>query len=384
MKKVLILGSTGSIGQSTLEVIKANNKDFSISGLVAKSNKKLLLEQANKFNVKKICLINNDSKNDIFVSESEIEDLIFSDQVVIVVAAISGIAGLKTILSSIKAGKRILIANKEPLVAAGQILMKEAKKSNSEIIPIDSEHCAIHQCLKNIEREDLNRIIITCSGGPFLGKKITNFNKVSVEDALNHPVWKMGTKNLIDSASLMNKALEIIEAKWLFDLKSEQIDVIIHPQSIIHSMVETKDNSILSVMSEPDMKICIAYGLGFPRKIKSLSKPLSLIENNLLEFINIDQIDFPSIKFARDALTSGGLMPAVLNAANEIAVEKFINNEIKFDLIFDTIKHVMEKFDKENSKIDPSLEQILEANEKARSFSLNYICLLYTSDAADE
>ena len=372
MKKVLILGSTGSIGQSTLEVIKAN-KDFSISGLVAKSNKKLLLEQANKFNVKKICLINNDSKNDIFVSESEIEDLIFSDQVDIVVAAISGIAGLKTILSSIKAGKRILIANKEPLVAAGQILMKEAKKSNSELIPIDSEHCAIHQCLKNIEREDLNRIIITCSGGPFLGKKITNFDKVSVEDALNHPVWKMGTKNLIDSASLMNKALEIIEAKWLFDLKSEQIDVIIHPQSIIHSMVETKDNSILSVMSEPDMKICIAYGLGFPRKIKSLSKPLSLIENNLLEFINIDQIDFPSIKFARDALTSGGLMPAVLNAANEIAVEKFINNEIKFDLIFDTIKHVMEKFDKENSKIDPSLEQILEANEKARLFSLNYI-----------
>ena len=373
MKKVLILGSTGSIGQSTLEVIKANNKDFSISALVAKSNKKLLLEQANKFNVKKICLINNDSKNNIFVSESEIEDLIFSDQVDIVVAAISGIAGLKTILSSIKAGKRILIANKEPLVAAGQILMKEAKKSNSEIIPIDSEHCAIHQCLKNIEREDLNRIIITCSGGPFLGKKITNFDKVSVEDALNHPVWKMGTKNLIDSASLMNKALEIIEAKWLFDLKSEQIDVIIHPQSIIHSMLETKDNSILSVMSEPDMKICIAYGLGFPRKIKNLSKPLSFMENNLLEFINIDQIDFPSIKFARDALTSGGLMPAVLNAANEVAVEKFINNEIKFDLIFDTIKYVMEKFDKENSKIDPSLEQILEANEKARLFSLNYI-----------
>jgi len=373
LKKVLILGSTGSIGQSTLEVIKANNKDFLISGLVAKSNKKLLLEQANKFNVKKICLINNDSKNDIFVSESEIEDLIFSDQVDIVVAAISGIAGLKTILSSIKAGKRILIANKEPLVAAGQILMKEAKKSNSEIIPIDSEHCAIHQCLKNIEKEDLNRIIITCSGGPFLGKKITNFNKVSVEDALNHPVWKMGTKNLIDSASLMNKALEIIEAKWLFDLKSEQIEVIIHPQSIIHSMVETKDNCILSVMSEPDMKICIAYGLGYPRKIKSLSKPLSLIENNLLEFINIDQIDFPSIKFARDALTSGGLMPAALNAANEIAVEKFINNEIKFDLIFDTIKHVMEKFDKENSEINPSLEQILEADKKARLFSLNYI-----------
>ena len=373
MKKVLILGSTGSIGQSTLEVIEANKEDFSLVGLVAKSNEKLLLEQANKYKVNNICLINKKSKNDVFISESEIENLIFSDQVDIVVAAISGIAGLKTILSSIQAGKRVLIANKEPLVAAGQILMEEAKQSNSEIIPIDSEHCAIHQCLKNIEKEDLNRIIITCSGGPFLGKKNMNLKEVSVEDALNHPVWKMGSKNLIDSASLMNKALEIIEAKWLFDLKNEQIDVIIHPQSIIHSMVETKDNSILSVMSEPDMKICIAYGLGFPRKIKSLSKPLSFFKNNLLEFINIDQIDFPSIKFARDALTSGGLVPAALNAANEIAVEKFINNEIKFDLIFDTIKHVMEKFDKENSEINPSLEQILEADKKARLFSLDYI-----------
>ncbi len=373
MKKVLILGSTGSIGRSTLEVIEANNEDFSLAGLVAKSNEKLLLEQANKYKVNNICLINKKSKNDIFISESEVEDLIFSDQVDIVVAAISGIAGLKTILSSIQAGKRVLIANKEPLVAAGQILMEEAEQSNSEIIPIDSEHCAIHQCLKNIEKEDLKRIIITCSGGPLLGKKITNLNEVSVEDALNHPVWKMGTKNLIDSASLMNKALEIIEAKWLFDLKSEQIDVIIHPQSIIHSMVETKDNSIISVMSEPDMKICVAYGLGFPRKIKSLSKPLSFFENNLLEFINIDQIDFPSIKFARDALISGGLMPTALNAANEIAVEKFINNEIKFDLIFDTIKHVMEKFDKKNSKIQPNLEQILAADEKARLFSLDYI-----------
>ena len=373
MKKVLILGSTGSIGQSTLEVIEANNEDFSLAGLVAKSNEKLLLEQANKYKVNNICLINKKSKNDIFISESEVEDLIFSDKVDIVVAAISGIAGLKTILSSIQAGKRVLIANKEPLVAAGQILMEEAKQSNSEIIPIDSEHCAIHQCLKNIEKEDLNRIIITCSGGPFLGKKNMNLKEVSVEDALNHPVWKMGSKNLIDSASLMNKALEIIEAKWLFDLKNEQIDVIIHPQSIIHSMVETKDNSILSVMSEPDMKICIAYGLGFPRKIKSLSKPLSFFKNNLLEFINIDQIDFPSIKFARDALTSGGLVPAALNAANEIAVEKFINNEIKFDLIFDTIKHVMEKFDKNNLKIQPTLEQILAADEEARLFSLDYI-----------
>jgi 1-deoxy-D-xylulose-5-phosphate reductoisomerase len=171
----------------------------------------------------------------------------------------------------------------------------------------------------------------------------------------------------------MNKALEIIEAKWLFNLSSEEIDVIIHPQSIIHSMIETTDHSILAVLSEPDMKICIAYGLGYPNKIKSLSKPLNLIENNLLEFIDINQIDFPSIKFARDALVSGGIMPAVMNAANEIAVERFINNEIKFDLIFDIIEHVMEKFDLEESIIDPTLDQIINADEKARLTSVKYI-----------
>ena len=375
MRKVVVLGSTGSVGKSSLEVIEKNNDKYEIACLVAFSNEDLIQAQAKRHKKAKIYVEKPRDKLSTkkIINKNDLLKLISSKDIDTVIAAISGSDGLELIHHSILSGKKVLIANKEPLVMAGEFIVNEAEKHGAQIIPIDSEHCAIHQCLKNIEREDLNRIIITCSGGPFLGKKITNFNEVSVEDALNHPVWKMGTKNLIDSASLMNKALEIIEAKWLFDLKSEQIDVIIHPQSIIHSMVETKDNSILSVMSEPDMKICIAYGLGFPRKIKSLSKPLSLIENNLLEFINIDQIDFPSIKFARDALTSGGLMPAVLNAANEIAVEKFINNEIKFDLIFDTIKHVMEKFDKENSKIDPSLEQILEANEKARLFSLNYI-----------
>ena len=196
---------------------------------------------------------------------------------------------------------------------------------------------------------------------------------VSAREALDHPVWKMGSKNLIDSASLMNKALEMIEAKWLFDLKSEQIEVIIHPQSIIHSMVETIDNSILSVMSEPDMKICIAYGLGYPNKIDTSSSPLNFTENNSLEFINIDQMDFPSVNFARDALNLGGIFPAVMNAANEVAVEKFVNNEIKFDLIFDTIKHAMDEFKKEELLNKPSLEQIITADEKARLISLNFI-----------
>ena len=373
MKKVLILGSTGSIGKSTIEVIEANKKDFLITGLVARSNENLLLQQAKKFNVKNICLTESKNLEEKYISEADLEDLISSDQVDIVVAAISGVVGLKNILSAVKAGKRVLIANKEPLVAAGQILMKEAKRFNAEIIPIDSEHCAIHQCLTNIEKKDLKRIIITCSGGPFLGTSLKNLKNVSVKDALNHPVWKMGSKNLIDSASLMNKALEIIEAKWLFNLESEEIDVIIHPQGIIHSMVETIDNSILAVMSEPDMKICIAYGLGYPNKIDNSSSPLNFKENNSLEFINIDQMDFPSVNFARDALDLGGIFPAVMNAANEVAVEKFVNDEIKFDLIFDTIKHAMDEFKREEILNEPSLEQIISADEKARLISLNFI-----------
>ena len=373
MKKVLILGSTGSIGKSTIEVIDANKEDFLITGLVARSNENLLLQQAKRFNVKNICLTENKNLREKYIPETDLEDLIRSDQVDIVVAAISGVAGLKNILSAIRSGKRVLIANKEPLVAAGQILMREAKKFNAEIIPIDSEHCAIHQCLANIEKKDIKKIIITCSGGPFLGKSLKSLKDVSAREALNHPVWKMGSKNLIDSASLMNKALEMIEAKWLFDLKSEQIEVIIHPQSIIHSMVETIDNSILSVMSEPDMKICIAYGLGYPKKINTSSKPLNFTENNLLEFINIDQMDFPSVKFAKDALNLGGIIPAVMNAANEVAVEKFINNEIKFNLIFDTIEHTMDEFKKGELLDEPSLEQIISADEKARFTSLNFI-----------
>lgn len=373
MKKVLILGSTGSIGKSTIEVIEANKKNFLITGLVARSNENLLLQQAEKFYVKNICLTESKNLEKKYIPEADLEELISSDQVDIVVAAISGVAGLKYILSAVRAGKRILIANKEPLVAAGQILMKEAKRFNAEIIPIDSEHCAIHQCLTNIEKKDLKRIIITCSGGPFLGTSLKDLKNVSVKDALNHPVWKMGSKNLIDSASLMNKALEIIEAKWLFNLESEQIDVIIHPQGIIHSMVETIDNSILAAMSEPDMKICIAYGLGYPNKIDTASSPLNFTENNSLEFINIDQMDFPSINFARDALNLGGILPAVMNAANEVAVEKFVNNEIKFNLIFDTIKHAMDEFKKEDLLNEPSLEQIISADEKARLTSLDFI-----------
>ena len=242
MKQVLILGSTGSIGTSALQVIKGN-LGYRTKSLVARKNKKIILKQAKEFNVSNIFLSegifsDNEVKNNLDINFSNnLEELLSDKEIDIVIAAFSGLVGIKSILQSIKAGKKILIANKEPLVVAGKKLLSEAKKYGATIIPIDSEHCAIHQCLRNVDRKDINKVFITCSGGPFWGKKLTDLKDVSIKDAKNHPIWDMGEKNLIDSASLMNKALEIIEARWLFDLDPKQIKVLIHPQSIVHAIV---------------------------------------------------------------------------------------------------------------------------------------------------
>lgn len=379
MKKVLILGSTGSIGKSTLDVILANPNKYEITALVANTNEEEICAQANKFNVKNISLASKnklDSKYDFdgnFFDYSRLDEFIASDQVDIVVAAISGVIGLKPILSAIKAGKRVLIANKEPLVVAGKILMQEAKLSGAEIIPIDSEHCAIHQCLSNIHKQDLNKIIITCSGGPFLGKSLEELRDVSAEDAKDHPVWSMGNKNLIDSATLMNKALELIEARWLFDVPEEKIEIIIHPQSIIHSMIETKDSSVLAALSEPDMKVSIAYGLAYPDKINSSVPSLDLAKHQRLEFISFDKIDLPSIKFARNALSSGEAMPAVMNSANEVAVDLFLKGKLSFTLIFDTIKYCMDEYDKKINKINLGIDDLIDIDQQVRKTAMDFI-----------
>jgi 1-deoxy-D-xylulose-5-phosphate reductoisomerase len=379
MKKVLILGSTGSIGKSTLDVILANPNKYEITALVANTNEEEICTQANKFNVKNISLASKnklDSKYDFdgnFFDYSRLDEFIASDQVDIVVAAISGVIGLKPILSAIKAGKRVLIANKEPLVVAGKILMQEAKLSGAEIIPIDSEHCAIHQCLSNIHKQDLNKIIITCSGGPFLGKSLEELRDVSAEDAKDHPVWSMGNKNLIDSATLMNKALELIEARWLFDVPEEKIEIIIHPQSIIHSMIETKDSSVLAALSEPDMKVSIAYGLAYPDKINSSVPSLDLAKHQRLEFISFDKIDLPSIKFARNALSSGEAMPAVMNSANEVAVDLFLKGKLSFTLIFDTIKYCMDEYDKKINKINLGIDDLIDIDQQVRKTAMDFI-----------
>ena len=346
MKKVLILGSTGSIGTSALEVIKGN-VGYQTKSLVARKNKKLILEQAKEFNVSNIFLSEgvfseNELKSNLDINFSNnLEELLSDKDIDIVIAAFSGLVGIKSILQSIKAGKKILIANKEPLVVAGKKLLSEAKKYGATIIPIDSEHCAIHQCLRNVNRKDVNNVFITCSGGPFWGKKLIDLENVSIKDAKNHPIWDMGEKNLIDSASLMNKALEIIEARWLFDLDPKQIKVLIHPQSIVHAIVENIDGSSLASLSSPDMKICIAYGLGYPDKINSFSKPLNLIENSKLEFFDYKVSDFPSIDFAYRALNGDESIPVALNSANEIAVSYFLNNKIKFNSIFTAVDYTM-------------------------------------------
>ena len=378
MKKVLILGSTGSIGTSALEVIKGNI-GYQTKSLVARKNKKLILEQAKEFNVSNIFLSEgvfseNELKSNLDINFSNnLEELLSDKDIDIVIAAFSGLVGIKSILQSIKAGKKILIANKEPLVVAGKKLLSEAKKYGATIIPLDSEHCAIHQCLRSVNRKDVNNVFITCSGGPFWGKKLIDLENVSIKDAKNHPIWDMGEKNLIDSASLMNKALEIIEARWLFDLDPKQIKVLIHPQSIVHAIVENIDGSSLASLSSPDMKICIAYGLGYPDKINSFSKPLNLIENSKLEFFDYKVSDFPSIDFAYRALNGDESIPVALNSANEIAVSYFLNNKIKFNSIFTAVDYTMNICEGRKSQSNLELEDLLEIDKEAKSLASNFL-----------
>ncbi|MEC8169204.1 MAG: 1-deoxy-D-xylulose-5-phosphate reductoisomerase, partial [Pseudomonadota bacterium] len=234
-------------------------------------------------------------------------------------------------------------------------------------------HCAIHQCLRNVNRKDVNNVFITCSGGPFWGKKLIDLENVSIKDAKNHPIWDMGEKNLIDSASLMNKALEIIEARWLFDLDPKQIKVLIHPQSIVHAIVENIDGSSLASLSSPDMKICIAYGLGYPDKINSFSKPLNLIENSKLEFFDYKVSDFPSIDFAYRALNGDESIPVALNSANEIAVSYFLNNKIKFNSIFTAVDYTMNIFEGRKSQINLNVEDLLEIDKEAKSLASDFL-----------
>ena len=353
MKTVLVLGSTGSIGKSTLEVLDLHKDNFKCIGLSANKNFQALHAQANKYSVKNICIqeggpsgsnIEGNSDIKIYRGSDGQSEMIRNINADIVIVGISGAIGLEATHEAIKTGKRVLIANKEPLVMCGEFLLDEAKKYQSEIIPLDSEHSAIFQCLQGSSKDDVNKIILCCSGGPFWDKKIESFEKITVKEALDHPIWKMGEKISIDSSTLMNKSLEIIEASVLFGVDSNKIDVVIHPQHIVHSMVEFKDGSIISNLSAPDMKASISYGLGFPKRIESGIEKLSFSDLSL-NFFEPDRKKFPTLDYAKKALSLGGNFPLILNSFNEVAVDLFLQEKINYLNIFQLISHAFDAID---------------------------------------
>lgn len=383
IKRIAIFGSTGSIGKQALEVILAHPDKFSAEILTANSNADLLVEQALKFKPN-IVVIGDESKYltvkdalaqtdvKVFAGEDALEEVAAMDCYDLMLAAIVGYAGFKPTLSAIKAGKAIALANKETLVVAGDIVMRTAVEKKVPIIPVDSEHSAIFQCLVGELRNPIEKVILTASGGPFFGRKPNFLVNVRREHALQHPNWNMGAKISVDSATLMNKGLEMIEARWLFNLKPEQIEVVIHPQSIIHSMVQFNDGSVKAQLGLPDMKLPIQYALTFPKRIPNDFPRCDFKKIRSLTFDEPDYKTFRNLSLAMEALNKGGNLPCVVNAANEIAVYAFLRNRIGFLDMTDVIEHAMEKV----KFIDkPTLEDYFESDGEARSYAADMIKL---------
>ncbi len=382
-KRIAIFGSTGSIGTQALEVIAANPDLFSAEVLTAQSNDELLVQQALAFNPNvvvigdekkylkvKEALANIDVK--VFAGEKALEEVAALDCYDMMLAAIVGYAGLKPTVKALQAGKAIALANKETLVVAGDIVMKMAVENRLPIIPVDSEHSAIFQCLVGETRNRIEKIILTASGGPFIGRKPNYLVNVKREHALQHPNWSMGAKITIDSATLMNKGLEMIEAKWLFNLKPEQIQVVIHPQSIIHSMVQFEDGSIKAQMGLPDMKLPIQYAMAFPQRLKNDFPRYDFRKVSTLSFEEPDVKTFRNLALAQEALEKGGNLACVMNAANEIAVFAFLRNRINFLDMTNVIEKTMEKIP---FIANPTLEEYFESDGEARNFAADIIKL---------
>lgn len=380
MKRVSILGSTGSIGRSALEVISRHKDRFEVAGLVARKNIDLLEEQIKTFAPKIIAVADEKAalelsrrvgtKQEILVGEEGVNAVAAYKACDFVLSAMVGFSGLMPTLHAIKAGKTIGLANKETLVTAGSIVMAEAERSGVKILPVDSEHSAIFQCMEGHDMKYLKGIILTASGGPFAGRKTAELKNIRPVDALKHPNWKMGKKITIDSATLMNKGLEVIEAHHLFGLPAEKISVLIHPQSIIHSMVEFVDGCILAQASTPDMRGPISYALSYPERLAHALAPLELDVIEKLSFSRPDTENFPCLNYAYEALQKGGTMPTVLNASNEIAVNAFLNGRIFFNDIPVIIKHTMHAY-----KPVPAtgIGEIIEADKWAREKTEEYI-----------
>jgi 1-deoxy-D-xylulose-5-phosphate reductoisomerase len=380
-KRIAIFGSTGSIGTQALDVIAANVDLFTAEILTAQSNDELLIKQSLQFHPN-IVVIGDEKKylkvkealaktnTKVFAGEKALEEVAAMDCYDLMLAAIVGFAGLKPTLKAIENGKIIALANKETLVVAGDIIMQKALENRAAVIPVDSEHSAIFQCLVGEGRNKIEKIILTASGGPFLGKKPNFLVNVKRDHALQHPNWAMGAKISTDSATLMNKGLEMIEAKWLFNLKPEQIQVVVHPQSIIHSMVMFEDGSVKAQMGLPDMKLPIQYALAFPQRIPNKFPRYDFKKPNTLSFEEPDIKTFRNLSLATKALFKGGNLPCVLNAANEIAVYAFLKNRLGFLDMTDLIERAMEKIPFIEK---PTLEQYFESDAEARSFAASLI-----------
>ena len=373
-KQIAILGSTGSIGTQALEVIAQHPSLFGVEVLTANNNSSLLIEQAKKFKPNMV-VIKNKTKykevNDVlfdlgikvYCGEDSLEDVVESKNINLVLTALVGYSGLKPTIKAIKSGKNIALANKETLVVAGDLITKLCLKNNVRLYPVDSEHSAVFQCLVGETYNPIEKIYLTASGGPFRGMKPDELSKITKEDALKHPNWDMGAKITVDSASLMNKGLEVIEAKWLFDLTAKQIEVVVHPQSVIHSAVQFQDGSIKAQLGIPDMKIPIQYALGFPERLKNSFTRFSFMDYPNLTFEKPDIDTFKNLQLAYQAMEKGGNMPCILNAANEIAVDGFLNDKIGFLNMSDLIADCMEKI---NFVANPNLEDYVATNKETR------------------
>jgi 1-deoxy-D-xylulose-5-phosphate reductoisomerase len=380
MKRISILGSTGSIGKSTLDICRQHADRFSVVGLAAGQNTKLLLEQIQEFHPRIVSVISQKQADEIrsslpagvelVVGAIGAEAVATHEEATLVVSAIVGAAGLSPTLKAIEAKKTIALANKESMVIAGELMSAAARQHGVSILPVDSEHSAIFQCLKSEAIDDVASLILTASGGPFLKRPVQDFIKITKNEALKHPNWRMGEKITIDSATMMNKGLEVMEARWLFGVPVDRIRVVVHPQSIVHSMVEFIDGAILAHLGEPDMRVPIAYALNYPRRISTGVKKLHLPEREQLTFLEPDFEKFGCLKLALEAARLGKSYPAVLNAANEVAVEMFLKEKIRF---VDIAKLLEACMGKHQAFAVTSLEDVLEADRWARETMANIL-----------
>lgn len=380
-KRLAILGSTGSIGTQTLEIVSHYPDLFSVKVLTAGSNAALLMEQARRFRPAKVVIGNTaqygrlkdglaDLGIEVLAGQEAFESVVSSDDTDTVVAAMVGFAGLRPTAAAVAAGKEVALANKETLVVAGEMITRMAEQSGTALVPVDSEHSAIMQCINGEPKNAVEKIILTASGGPFRDTPVEELDHVTPEQALRHPNWSMGNKITIDSATLMNKGLEVIEAHWLFGVEADKIEVLIHPQSIIHSLVQFIDGSVKAQLGVPDMRLPIIYALTYPGRVTTDLQRPSLAQTQSLTFEAPDTVRFRNLALAREALKAGGNMPCALNAANEVAVAAFLNKMIGFNNIADTVAHVLDitTYNKE-----ASMGVYEETDRRSRSIATEYI-----------